>query len=226
MAMSSIRPGLILAGLAALGLSGCAISSPAHDSPLALPTEQFQTPVVTAEREVALTPWAEGPSARQRDVIVQVVADWRDGAAGPLVLRTPAEGGGAVLDAADRIEDFMRGLGLDRRDIVRTAYQAGPGPQTIRLGFLAQTVEIPRCGLVQKSYTDTFENKVSPNFGCAVTANIGVMAAYPRDLRGPRPEDSADAGRRQQVLERYRAGEVTSSARDEQANGHISNAVD
>ena len=42
----------------------------------------------------------------------------------------------------------------------------------------------------------------------------------------PRPMTPADAGRRATVLGRYRAGEVTSSAVDAQANGAVSRAVD
>jgi pilus assembly protein CpaD len=58
-----------------------------------------------------------------------------------------------------------------------------------------------------------------------VTANIAAQVANPEDLLGPRPETPIDSGRRATVLDKYRKGEVTASAKDEQSNGIISKAV-
>ena len=51
------------------------------------------------------------------------------------------------------------------------------------------------------------------------------MIANPRDLLSPAPMDPSDATRRDNVLGKYRRGEVTSSAKDEQATGNIKAAV-
>ena len=56
-------------------------------------------------------------------------------------------------------------------------------------------------------------------------ANIAAQIANPQDLLRPRDMTPADAQRRATVLGKYRAGEVTSSARDDQAAGAISRAI-
>jgi pilus assembly protein CpaD len=58
-----------------------------------------------------------------------------------------------------------------------------------------------------------------------VTANLAAQVANPEDLLGPRDETPIDSGRRATVLDKYRKGEVTSSAKDEQSNGVVSKAV-
>jgi pilus assembly protein CpaD len=68
-------------------------------------------------------------------------------------------------------------------------------------------------------------NDVQPNFGCAVTANMALMVANPNDLLRPTDSGPSDAGRRMTVLEKYREGKVTSSEKDEQAKGSVSQAV-
>jgi pilus assembly protein CpaD len=51
------------------------------------------------------------------------------------------------------------------------------------------------------------------------------MIANPADLLTPRQMDPADASRRENVLGKYRQGQMTSSAKDPQANGAVSDAV-
>ena len=49
--------------------------------------------------------------------------------------------------------------------------------------------------------------------------------ANPEDLIQPRNSTPVDAQRRTTVLGKYRAGELTASAREEQATGIVSKAV-
>lgn len=59
------------------------------------------------------------------------------------------------------------------------------------------------------------------NFGCASQANFGAMLADPRDLVRPRGVGYPDAGRRAEVLARYRRGEETTTARPADGNGGV-----
>ena len=59
----------------------------------------------------------------------------------------------------------------------------------------------------------------------ATNANIAAMVANPADLVTPRPEAPFDAGRRQVVIDKYRAGQATASVRDAQADGAISRVM-
>ena len=93
------------------------------------------------------------------------------------------------------------------------------------VGFKGYKAEGPECGRDWKSYTASRDNDVNNNFGCAITANMAAMIANPADLSNPQQTDPADAGRRETVLDKYRSGAVTSSAKDPQANGAVSDAV-
>ena len=92
------------------------------------------------------------------------------------------------------------------------------------VGFKRYVAVTPRCG-DWPSVTRTASNQPISNLGCAVAANMAAQVANPGDLVGARPMDPADAGRRTAVLGKYRAGEVTSTAKDEQASGAVSTAV-
>ena len=65
-------------------------------------------------------------------------------------------------------------------------------------------------------------NRLAPNHGCATQNNLAAMVADPADLVGPKTMTPADAGRRNTVLEKYRAGEATATQRSEQDSGAVS----
>jgi type IV pilus biogenesis protein CpaD/CtpE len=51
---------------------------------------------------------------------------------------------------------------------------------------------VEKCGMWPEDLTETQNNTMNPNHGCAVQSNIAAMAAYPADLGGknrnlPRP---------------------------------------
>ena len=104
-----------------------------------------------------------------------------------------------------------------------------PGDETtgaaVAVAFNSYAADGPRCGREWTSFTHSSDNVANSNFGCATTANLAAMIANPADLAAPRAEDPADAGRREQVISKYRAGQVTSTSSDSQANGHVSTAV-
>lgn len=78
------------------------------------------------------------------------------------------------------------------------------------------------CGNWTENYAFTPSNELSPNFGCATQNNLAALVADPADLIGPRDWDPAYAPRREQVIENYRAGEITEAASSENASGEVS----
>jgi pilus assembly protein CpaD len=58
-----------------------------------------------------------------------------------------------------------------------------------------------------------------------MAANLAAQVANPEDLLRPRDSTPDRRGPRDVVLGKYRKGEVTSSAKDDQANGSISKAI-
>lgn len=228
--MSSNRPATALKALLALGLAaaaaGCA--STGADRPVRqaglTPTEQYAIDVTPHEDQIMLAPHADALSAAQSAAIQDMVNRWRDVGEGGIRIQAPAHGGEEAYRATALIEDAIYGAGV-RPDQVRVVdYDPGARPHApILVGFTRYDAKGPLCGRNWPSYTSTFDNGVTANFGCAVTANVAALLANPGDLVAPQPEDPSDVARREVILGKYRQGQTTSSAKDDQASGAVSN---
>ncbi|WP_374575449.1 CpaD family pilus assembly protein [Phenylobacterium sp.] len=220
---------LAAAGLSA-GLAACAAPRvPDAVAGARLPSEQFAARVVTSPAEVRLAVHADGLSANQADALAAFASDWREAEGGPIRIQTPGGAGAdpaAAYRAAAGVRNRLVAAGVPDGMIAVASYDAaGKADAPIVVGYVRYQVDLPRCGQRWTDLSRTGSNEAQPNFGCAVTANIAAQIADPADLAGPRAMGPADAGRREVVLEHYRKGEITSSARDENANGAVSKAV-
>ena len=63
------------------------------------------------------------------------------------------------------------------------------------------------------------ENTPGANFGCAITSNLGMMVANPRDLLRGRNPGPSDATAVSAAIARYRAGETRDLLDDENVKG-------
>jgi pilus biogenesis lipoprotein CpaD len=78
------------------------------------------------------------------------------------------------------------------------------------------------CGNWPEDLTETTDNKPFANFGCAHQQNIAAMVSDPEDFVDPRDEDPSDPMRRSKVIDKYRLGDTTSSAQEQQQQIQIS----
>lgn len=219
--------------LAAAALSACASSQ--RDDPrtgAALDTQQWEKKVAveTYPDEVLLALRPDGLSGNQAEALQAFLERWMLAEGGVIRLRAPQRperpGEAAVITEAAR--DFLVARGAPAWRIETTTYDAkGAPPQGAPLvvSFDRHQVITPLCGTDMGNLTRSMTNRPPANFGCAVTSNLAAQIANPRDLLNPRDMDPADTGRRTTVLGKYRDGQVTSSARDEQASGAVSRAV-
>jgi pilus assembly protein CpaD len=103
------------------------------------------------------------------------------------------------------------------------SYDAGADAAVpVVVGFLRYDAKGPQCGHDWGNLANAFNNEVYEQFGCSITANIAAQVADPADLLHPRTETAPDATRRQVVLDKYRQGSTTATAKDAQANGAVS----
>jgi pilus assembly protein CpaD len=227
--MSSNRRATAIKGLLALGLAAAAAGCASGGDKLVrqtglTPTEHYAISVTPREDQILLAPHAQALSAAQASALQDLVSRWRDVGDGELRIQTPARGGEDAYRATALVQDAIYGLGVRPDQVKVTDYDPGARPHApIVVGFTRYDATGPRCGRNWPSYTATADNGVTANFGCATTANIAAMLANPGDVLTPRRDDPTDAQRREVVLGKYRLGQTTSTAKDDQASGAVSN---
>ncbi len=225
-----IRTSLIL--LASLALSACAtdddvVNKPAPATALT-PTERFAIEVREHPEELRLAPRAQGLSPNQVTALGIFVEHWTGVQGGDVLLKSPSNGADpqAVYRTTVDARDYLLAHGMNPDRVKIVGYDAAGDHQApVVVGYAAFVAKGPQCGRDWENLTATKDNREYNNFGCAITANIAAEIANPADLLSPRHMDPADAARRQTVLDHYRKGETTSSAKDDQANGAVSTAV-
>ncbi len=216
---------LLVAVIAACAAACASTPKPTADNPRQglTSTEQFAAKVDSHQDQILLAPHAEGLSAAQARALTLLVDRWRDTGGGPIVIQAPSHGGGEAYHSAEAIRQELVGLGVHDTLIKVEGYEASTAESApMIVAFASYQATPPKCGENWDAFTKSATNKPNSNFGCAVTANIAAMVANPADLAGPRSSDPADIQRRESALAKYRAGSVSSSAKDDQANGSVS----
>lgn len=216
----------VLALCASLG--ACASKVPGRIDKAETPTEHFPLTAKEQAHEIALAVHANGVSLTQANALSNLVADWREAGEGVIIIQAPV--GGADPDMAgrmgDQVADALIASGVNQASIQLLGYDAkGSAVAPIRVSYQALEAVVVPCGLKWGNLSSSATNQVQQNFGCAVTANMAAQIANPADILTPQGLTPVDAGRRQLVIEKYRKGELTASAKDEQAQGVVSNAV-
>lgn len=221
--MSSNRALLILSlAAAAMALGACGTTTVVGEAPLArLPTEQYPLTVDEAPAELLLAAHETGLSENQRAALADYSARWRANSTTEVVIEASSQGGAGAYNTSHAAADFLSSQGVPVRIVGSYAQPGAP----IRLSFLAAEAAVYECGRNWERLTATHDNTAPINFGCAIGANRAAMIADAADIVRPRAETPADAARRQTTLGRYRRGEVSTSAKDDQGSVSVSNAV-
>lgn len=205
----------------ALVLMGCA-STPDNDVGLPQATaveEIFRADMPVDARDNGLT-WA------QQDLLAAVAAEYKARGHGPLVISYPqgAANQEAAMRAIANARSYLYEAGVGWRQISGGAYDArGDQNGALVFSFRRYRAVGPDCEAGWDDLTQAFRNQSHDRFGCAMAANLAAMVSDPRDLIAPRDQDPADTGRRQTVIDRYRAGESTASNRSDYESGAVSN---
>jgi len=213
MAMSSIKAllftGATLAAAASLG--GCATQTTMAAVP-PLSTDVHKVPVSIQPEQLQLAPHAAGLSSAQSAAVYDMAGRWQSARGGQIVIETPNGGGAEARTAGGKVGEALASAGVSAADIQVRGYDAAAGAP-IKVTFPIYEAQIPQCGAEWENLARA-PNRVPDNFGCAMAANIAAMAANPADLTYARPAQPIDATRRENVLDRYRQGAPTSSAKE------------
>ena len=227
------RSALVLAAASA-ALAACATGQTgpkgavAQNPDAATPLDQYAISVSPQNEELALAPHAYGLSEAQRAALASFARRWREAGTETVVVQAPAASGcGCDPRATARAAAVeLQGLGVPPSLLKLADYDAGGRPDApVIARYTRYVASADDCSNRWGNLVSTYDNSVTSHFACATTRNMAAMIADPRDLLRPSPDAPADNGRRAVVLDKYRLGQITSSAKDDQANGTVSQAV-
>ena len=231
---------LALAAAGTLSLCACATSkTPGPPDPTTskaplTPLDQFHAAVRPATDRLALAPHPGGAlSASQKaalSAMLQKAADDSEAAIEISYADTDPDSSDAARMSREAEAYLSQSAALSASPAGRikmSRYTADGATAAAPVVVSLVTVEAvgPNCRGHWGNMAATGDNNVTKHFGCAAAANLAAMVADPRDLQHPSAETPSDAGRRAVILAKYRKGDVTSSAKDEQASGTVSQAV-
>jgi pilus assembly protein CpaD len=227
--MSSTKPNLLIllagAGLVLGACAGNGVGVTDKGAVAVNPLEQYKASVAEAPEQVQLAVHAEGISDKQRAALEEFAARWRDAGGGDIVVRMPTRPSGDDTDAlratANAVE-FLEFKGVPSTQIRQQRYEASDPKAPIVAVFSRYEVTTPDCSRHWDNLTATNANGPSKHLGCAVTSNLAVMVADPRELNAPAARAASDNSRRAVILGKYRDGKTTSSDKDDQASGTVS----
>ena len=212
---------------AALATLALAAWLPACTTPTAdLGQHQATAVAETFRSSMAIDPRDNGLTWAQQSQLAAIAAEYQARGHGPLVISYPqgAANEDAAIGAISEARTFFYEQGINWRQIAGGAYDArGAHSGELIFSFTRYAAVAPECGSSWDNLAMEYDNQRHANFGCAMAANLAAMVADPRDLVAPRTMGDPDTGRRQTVIDLYRAGESTASNRSEHESGAVSN---
>lgn len=161
-------------------------------------------------------------TAAQRAQVTAMARSWHREGTGVLFVDVPSgtPNARAAKYASREVQSLLRASGVPARGIVTRNYPPaqpdGLGP--LRLSYARVVAEAGPCGVWPEDIgvaaypslsqlPPSMENQAYWNLGCSTQQNLAASVANPEDLIQPRPETPPLAGRRQNVIEKYRKGE-------------------
>ena len=202
--------------------------NPTYDPRPTTPLSQYRAAMEEMDGQIALASHAGGQlSDAQKTALKTLVTKVASLIEGAFVVRIagPDPESGDAASTAQAAAEQLRALGVSSDRISFGRYDAPQRGGPVQISYSAFAAIGPNCKKGWDDFSATGDNKVTRHFGCATASNLAAMIADPRDLQRPAAETSADATRRINVLTKYRKGETTSTSKDDQASGTVSQSV-
>lgn len=224
----STRFQIVLAGVSLVALGACQHT----DQEIAWSNgalRQIVAEEATADLKIDTIVAGEKLGDMERDAVKYFAANYQQEGHGSVVISRPSNGPDDIsaMRAAADARAVMLAEGIASNQIAEGTYDGtGARSAPLIISYRTYNAVVPNCPDISSfdmAWTGT--NLALPSFGCATAANLAAQIADPSDLVGEQRMDPADTGRRQIIFSKYRAGEVTSAARNKDANGSISDAV-
>jgi pilus assembly protein CpaD len=215
-----------------LGLSGCATTSApgigmnqaGANTAAQTPLDQYAMEATTDTQTINLRINPNGFSENQIRALDQLAArtNWISGTPADVqIVTSPTP---AAIAAGQAISAYLTRRDVNREHMSQISEESQPGDVITLITFTYQARTL-NCNKTWENLAATRNNTPYQNFGCSLTSNLAAQVADPRDLIHPAQAASQDPARKSTILDKYRKGEVTSSAVDTASKGTISDAI-
>lgn len=186
---------ILLTLVLAMTIGACSTTA---DRPKTSYVKKNKVELVMLQHDVAFRNGARNPSkaeSRKLDTFLQDIQ------AGP--------GDTLILDGGLAEQRIALGARLAYRNLTvrQTGEDGSPGRVTVHVERYVVTP--PDCPDWSKPMGNDSENTPQPGFGCANTANLGMMVVNPRDLIHGSTPGPSDGEAVAAAIKRYREGKVT-----------------
>ena len=180
---------LLVAVIAASALSGCQMSDMALDDTYQPYGGSDMHPLSVAKGPVTMeVSTAQGTlQPQQVGAVSSFVRQATQAGVTPITIAQPS-GAGRASRVASEIASLMVQQGVPRGSIRLATYRAGAAAP-VRLTYVSSYGTSLKCGQWAEDTTETDSNRLAPNHGCAVQANIAAMVANPETLSVPTATD-------------------------------------
>lgn len=224
----SMRFQIVLAGVSLIALGACQ-----HTDQEIAWANKVQTQIVaqeaTADLKIDTIVAGEKLGEMERDAVKYFAANYQQEGHGAVIISRPSNGPDDVsaMRAAADARAVMLAEGIASNQIAEGTYDGtGARSAPLIISYRTYNAVVPNCPDISSfDVAWTGSNLALPSFGCATATNLAAQIANPGDLVGAKRMDPADTGRRQIIFSKYRAGEVTSAARNQDANGSVSSVA-
>ncbi len=199
---SRIAARLVMAGLTAIALAGCAATQDAkppsgtdyrQNHPIKVMREQLTLSIAMSDEGPNKALRLSADDARRLKAYINIFV--RRGRSAVMVESAQPK----------RVRDILIASGLRKSEIILLADTTVAAPNTI-LTFTANKVVAPECGnwSSQSSFNPT--NKPHSNFGCAYQRNLGLIVSDPGDFIQAQPSSGGVAERSDESIRSLKSG--------------------
>jgi pilus assembly protein CpaD len=180
---------LVAAIIAASALSGCAMSDMALEDSYQPYGGSDMHPLRVAKGPVTMEVSSVQGTLQppQVSAVSAFVRQATQAGVTPITVSRPS-GGGQSSRVASEIASLMVQQGVPRGSIRFASYRAN-ATAPVRLTYVSSYGTSLKCGQWTEDATETENNMLTPNHGCAVQANIAAMVANPATLTVPAATD-------------------------------------
>lgn len=185
-------------------VAGWSTVDPMVNHPIAVGVRPYQL-TLDLDRE------DKGLSHQQADDALRFFKRYRLQGATALAIEMPEHARGSLAEA--QLQALLVNEAVPRRAVRYVPIGTYGGGNAITMAFeTGYVAHPPECGYWPDNLSESRENVPYWNFGCAQSRNLAMMVANPNDLIGPRRSSARSSDRRDVVLKKYTAGEVTGAA--------------